>query len=155
MSNIVLQRDVSDLGLLKYLSAASAATGGGGGNSATTTGVTVDRQSGKSMPNALALAIVYDGTLATGKALQFGYAVQDSPDGTNWSDYQTATYASVATGATAASVVSGQLQVAVNLTSARRYVRANYATNLTATQTDTAVARAVGFFGGYDRYAEP
>lgn len=153
MSTIVLQRDVGSLGSLKRLSAASAATAGGSGDSATTTGATIDRMgfSGGSMPKTLAAALPYEATLATGKTLSFGYAVQDSADASNWSDYQTATYAVVATGATAASAAAGELAIDVNLTSARRYIRLNYATDLSATQTDTAVARAVGFFAGFDR----
>lgn len=150
---IVLQKDVGPLGALKRLSAAASATAAGTGDSTTTTGVTIDRFgfSAGGRPDALALAIVWDAVLATSKTLSIGYAVQDSADGTNWSDYQTATYAVVATGSTAASALSGEREVSVNLTAARRYVRANFAVDLSATQTDTAAARAVGFFAGFDR----
>jgi hypothetical protein len=153
MADIVLQRDVGSLGSLQRLSAASSATAASTGDSTTTTGATIDRMGFPSgaMPMSLAAAIAYEAVLATSKTLSFGYAAQDSADGTNWSDYQTATYAVVATGATAASAASGQLEVGVNLTSARRYFRFNYATDLSATQTDTAAARAVGFFAGFDR----
>lgn len=153
MSDIVLQRDIGSLGSLQRLSAAASATAAGSGDSTTTTGATIDRAgfAAGSMPNALALAVIWDATQATSKTLSIGYAVQDSADGTNWSDYQTATYAAVATGATAASVAQGSFEVSVNLSSARRYVRANFAVDLSATQTDTAVARAVGFFAGFDR----
>ena len=153
MADIVLLRDVGSLGSLLRLSATSAATAGGAGDATTTTGATIDRMGFASagMPMTAAVAIAYDATLATGKTLSFGYAVQDSADGVTWADYQTGTYAAVATGATAASVAAGQMEIGVNLTSARRYVRFNYATDLSATQTDTAVARAVGFFAGSDR----
>jgi len=153
MADIVLQRDVASLGSLKRLSAAASATAASTGDSTTTTGVTIDRAAfaGGSLPNALALSVLYEATLATSKTLSIGYAVQDSADGSNWSDYQTATYAAVATGATAASVVVGEFEVGVNLSSARRYVRANFALDLSATQTDTAAARAAGFFAGFDR----
>lgn len=153
MSDIVLQRDVVSLGALKRLSAAASATAAGAGDSTTTTGATIDRMGfgNGSMPNTMALSVLWDATLATGKALSVGYAVQDSPDGANWSDYQTGTYAAVATGATAASVAAGEFEVGVNLGSARRFVRANFALDLSATQTDTAVARAAGFFAGFDR----
>ncbi|CAN5576589.1 hypothetical protein BH10PSE14_BH10PSE14_06680 [soil metagenome] len=153
MSDIVLQRDVGSLGSLLRLSAAASAVAAGAGDSTTTTGATIDRMgfSSGSMPMTMAAAIIYDATLATAKTLSFGYAVQDSADGSTWADYQTATYAVVATGATAASVAAGQLEVGVNLTSARRFVRFNFAPDLSATQTDTAVARAVGFAAGFDR----
>ncbi|MFO1126362.1 MAG: hypothetical protein U1E25_14535 [Methylocystis sp.] len=153
MADLVLQRNVGALGALKRLSAAAAATAASTGDSTTTTGATIDRFgfSGGARPDSLALGVAWDATLATDKTLSIGYAVQDSPDGSNWSDYQTATYAAVATGSTAASVAAGMFEASVNLTSARRYVRANFAIDLSATQTDTAVARAVGWFGGFDK----
>jgi hypothetical protein len=153
MTSLVLMKDVASLGALKRLSAAAAATAASTGDSTTTTGATIDRFgfSASGRPDSLSLAVIWEATLATSKTLSIGYAVQDSPDGTNWSDYQTATYAAVATGSTAASALVGEFEAAVNLSSARRYVRANFAVDLSATQTDTAVARAVGFFAGFDR----
>lgn len=151
MSDIVLQRDVGSLGSLKRLSAAATAVAAGTGDAATTTGATIDRASfsAGSLPKSLAAAIVYDATLASGKTLSIGYAAQDSADGTNWSDYQTATYAVVATGPSGGGAVSGETEISVNLTSARRYIRLNFAPDLNATGTDTAVARAVGFLAGF------
>ncbi|ANM12054.1 hypothetical protein [Rhizobium sp. N324] len=152
-STIVTQHNIGELGSLRRLSAAAAATAAGAGDSTTTTGITIDRMGfvGSSMPGSAVFAVLWDATLATGKTVSFGYAVQDSVDGTNWSDYATATYAVVGTGSTAASALAGQLQANIDLGSARRYVRFNFATDLSATQTDTAVARAAGFFGGFDR----
>lgn len=156
MSDIVLQRDVGSLGSLKRLSASASAVAAGTGDAATTTGATVDRMgfSSGSMPNTLAAAIIYDATLASGKTLSIGYAAQDSADGSNWSDYQTATYAVVATGPSGGGAVSGEMEISVNLTSARRYVRLNSNPDLNAAGTDTAVTRAAGFFAGFDRLAQ-
>jgi hypothetical protein len=152
-STIVLQHNVGALGALKRLSAAAAAVAAGAGDATTVTGVTIDRMGFGlgSMPNSAVFAILYDATLATGKTLSLGYAVQDSADNSNFSDYATATSAVIATGATAASVVAGELQVDVDLQSARRFVRFNHFPDLSATQTDTSVTRATGFFGGFDR----
>jgi hypothetical protein len=104
------------------------------------------------MPNALAAAVAWEAVLATGKTLSIGYAVQDSADAhrTGRTTRPRPTRA-VATGSTAASAGAGEFEVSVNLTSARRYVRFNFAEDLSATQTDTAAARAVGFFAGFDR----
>ena len=149
----ILSKDVGSLGALKRLTAAASATAAGAGDSSTTTGVTIDRMGFASggLPGSLALSVLWEAVLATGKALSIGYAVQDSPDGANWSDYQTGTYAAVATGSTGASALAGEYEIGVNLSSARRYVRANFAIDLSATQTDTAAARAAGFFAGFDR----
>jgi hypothetical protein len=153
---LVLTRDVESLVTLKRLSAAASATAGGSGNSTTTTGVTIDRgQWSQGMPKSLDAIVAYEATLATSKTLSIGYDIQDSPDGSNFSDYQTATYAVVATGSTAASAAAGEFKISASLTSARRYVRLNFAVNLSATQTDTAVARAVGAFAGFERNPAP
>lgn len=153
MSDIVLQANVASLGSLKSLSGPAAATAAGTGDSSTTTGRTVDRFAFASggIPGTLAAGVAWDATLATSKTLSVGYAVQDSADGSTWADYQTATYAVVATGTTGASVLGGELEVPVDLRSARRYVRVNFALDLSATGTDTAVARSIGFFAGFDR----
>lgn len=153
MSDIVLQRDVGSLGVLKRLGATASAVAAGTGDSTTTTGTTIDRFAFASsgLPRALAAGVLYDATLASGKTLSIGYAVQHSDDGSTWADYQTATYAVVATGASGGSTVAGELEIGVFLGSAKRYVRLNSAVDLSATGTDTAVTRAVGFFAGFDR----
>lgn len=156
MSDIVLQQDVGSLGSLLRLSAEATATAGGAGNSATTTGATIDRFAfgSASPPGSVEAAVLFDATLASGKTLSIGYSIQDSPDGSNWSDYQTATYAVVATGPSGGGAVSGQLQIGARLTSARRYVRLNSALTLSATGTDTAITRGAGFFAGFDRLGQ-
>jgi hypothetical protein len=153
MTDIVLQHDVGSLGSLLRLTAAAAATAAGAGDSTTTTGATIDRfgSFSGSMPESMVFAIPWDATLATSKTLSIGYAVQTSDDGASWTDFQTATYAVVATGATAASVLAGTFQVGVDLTAARRYLRGDFAMDLSATGTDTSAARGVGFFAGFDR----
>jgi len=156
MADIVLQHDVGSLGALRRLSAAAAATAGGSGDATTTTGVTIDRVGGfsaGSMPDSMVLGVVWDAVLATSKTLTVGYAIQDSADGSTWADYQTGSTV-VATGSTAASASSGQVEVSVDLGSAKQYVRANTAPDLSATQTDTCVTRSVGFFAGFDRLAQ-
>ncbi len=151
-STIVTQHNIGQLGAVKRLSAAASATAAGTGDSTTTTGATIDRFGfGAGIPSSMVLGVVYDATLATDKTLSIGYAVQDSADGSTWADYATATYATVAAGTTAASVAAGAFEANIDLSSAKRYVRANFALDLSATQTDTAVARAVGFMGGFDR----
>lgn len=152
MAGIVTQRNIAQMGVLKRLSAAAAATAAGTGDATTTTGTTIDRFSlvSGSMPFSASFAVIYDATLGSGSTLSIGYAVQDSADNSSWSDFQTATYAVVATGASGGSTAAGELEIAVNLLNARRYVRLNFNPDLSRGATDTAVARAVGFFGGFD-----
>jgi hypothetical protein len=153
MADSVLQKDGAQLGAFKRLSAAASAVAAGAGDATTVTGATIDRFAlgGGSLAGSLAAGVVFDTTLATGKTLSIGYAVQDSADGANWADYQTATYAVVATGSTGASVIAGEAEFDIGLGSARRFVRFNHNPDLSATQTDTALTRAAGFFAGFDR----
>lgn len=154
MSDIVLQKDVAGLGSILRLSAHGAATAGGAGDATTVTGVTVDRFSigNGSMPIVANVGVAYEATLASGATLSIGYAVQDSVDGSTWADYQTATYAVVATGPNGGGAKTGVFDLgSVNLSSARRYVRLNYMPDLSAANTDTANTRAIGFVAGFDR----
>ena len=155
--NISTIRDIQSLGVLKRLSAAAAATAAGAGDAATTTGVTIDRAgfATGSMPMSADIAVVWDATVATGKTLSIGYAIQDSADGSTFADYQVATYSVVATGVTAASVLAGEFKIPVSLTSARRYIRVNSNIDLNNSATDTAVSRSVGFFAGFDKIPSP
>lgn len=154
MSDIVLQRDVASLGSLLRLSAAATATAGGTGDATTVTGATVDRFGvvPGSFPNVMNAGVVYEAVLASGATLSIGYAIQDSADGTTFSDYQTATAAVVATGPSGGGTKSGVFDLgSINLSSARRYIRLNFYPDLSAANTDTAAFRAVGFSAGYDR----
>ncbi len=153
--DLVLARDVEALITNRQLTLPSTYTAGAG--TGTTTGVTIDREgfSNGSLPNSIAADVAWEATLATGKTLSIGYAIQTSDDNSSWTDYQTASPAVVGTGSTAASVVSGNLKVSASLTSARRYVRMNTTLAMSATQTDTSAAQAFGTLAGFDRNPSP
>lgn len=157
MGDIVVQRNIGAEGTLKRLSDHSTAIAGSTGDTTSVTGITIDRAGfgNGSLPLSAVMGVVFETTLASGATLSLGYAVQEGADGTNWSDYQTGTYAVVATGPSGGGAVKGQFDVAVNLSSARRYVRINYQPKHSATGTDTSYADAVGFFAGFDRLAAP
>lgn len=156
MSDIVTQRNIGALGDLVRLTDHGTSTAAGTGDAASITGLTIDREGfSNGMPLSALMGVIYEATLASGKTLSIGYAVQDSPDGSNWSDYQTATYQVVSTGGSGGSTNKGEFNVQVNLSSARRYVRFNYNPDLNATGTDTSYSDGVGFLGGWDRLAAP
>jgi hypothetical protein len=156
MGDIVQTKNIGALIDVVRAGAAAAATAGGSGNTTTTTGATIDRMGyGGSMPRSALASIIYDATLASGKTLSLGYSVQNAPDGSTWTDYATATYAVVATGASGGSVAAGEFNIQVDLNNAQRYVRFNTNPSLSATGTDTAVTRAVLAIAGFDRLAAP
>ena len=157
MGDIVTQKNIAALGDLKRLADHSTAVAAGAGNATTVTGLTIDRQgfSTGALPRSAQFGVLYEATLASGNTLSFGYAVQHSANNSDWTDYQTAgsTVVSTATGGAAAPKAS--FNVAVDLANAKRYVRFNYAPNLSAAGTDTCYADAVGFFGGFDKLPAP
>lgn len=150
MGDIVLQHNIGAYGDLKRLADHGTSTAGGTGDATSITGLTIDRLGfgSGSPPQSALVGVLYEATLASGATLSIGYSVQDSADGTNFSDYQTATYAVVSTGASGGSTNKGSFNVQVDLTNARRYVRFNYNPDLSATGTDTTYSDAVGFFAG-------
>lgn len=153
MSDITLQRNVGALGDLKRLTAHGTSTAGGSGDGTTITGLTIDREGfgNGSLPLSALMSVIFEATLQSGATLSIGYDVQNSPDGSTWTDYQTATYAVAATGPSGGGAVAGEFNVQVNLTSAMRYVRLNYAPKCSSTATDTTYSDGVGFFAGFDR----
>ena len=152
MADIVIQKNIGAMVDIVRASAAASAVAAGTGDATTTTGSTIDRMGyGGSMPRSALFSVIYDATLASGKTLSMGYAVQNSPDNSTWTDYQTATYAVVATGATGGSVAAGEFNIQVDLNNASRYIRINSNPDLNASGTDTAVTRAVAALGGFDR----
>jgi hypothetical protein len=157
MPDVLTQHNVASLGTLQRLTDHSTATAGGSGDATSVTGNTIDRMgfSTGSMPRSAVMGVAYEATLASGKTISFGYAVQDSADSSTWADYQTATFAVVSTGASGGSTNKGTFEVPVDLNNARRYIRFNYQPDLSATGTDTAYADGVGFLAGFDRLPAP
>lgn len=157
MGDIVQTKNIGALVDVERAADHATSTAGGTGDATTVTGTTIDRQgfSSGALPQSALFGVLYEATLQSGKTLSIGYAVQEGPDGTNWSDYQTATYAVVSTGASGGSTNKGQFNVPVDLTGARRYVRFNYSPKCSATATDTTYSDAVGVFGGFPRLAAP
>lgn len=136
-------------------------TAAGTGDNTTKTGLAIDREaiSGGvgSPPDSAVFSLLADATLASGATLSVAWTIQDSADNSNWATYGSNTTASTAflTGPSGGGRVTGQSSFNVNLSSARRYVRANFVPDLSAAGTDTAVAIAVATLAGYDRLASP
>lgn len=161
MGDILTQRNIGALGDLLRLTDQASVTAAGAGDATTVTGQTIDRMllgaSGTtgSLPLSALVAVLFSATLASGKTLSVTFDVQDSADGTNFSDYATSSAIVAATGPSGGGTVRGQTELQVSLTSARRYFRLLFVPDLSATGTDTAVAIGAAFVGGFDRLAAP
>ncbi len=84
-------------------------------------------------------------TLAAANTFTVSAKVQDSATGTSgWADFGSPTNNLVLTGAADGSTESGLLELNLNLTTAKRYIRAVITGTLSAAETDTA--RAAGAF---------
>jgi hypothetical protein len=169
MADIVLQRNVSALIDVKALSAPLSWTAGGAADSVTDTGATIDREGfvGGGIALSADVDFYYSATLGSGHTLAVSFDLQDSPDGTNFSDFMTEASAVVATGPSGGGVVTGVARMSVpnasipagapgvNLSTARRYLRLLFVPHLSAAGTDTAIVGTLGVFGGFDRLAAP
>lgn len=146
----VYLHDIAALGSVKNLSAPASATAGGTGNTTATIGHSIDRFGFLgSIAGCAAFALLWEATLTAGATLTLAYVVQQSPDGTNWSDYASGSSV-VATGNSTGSAQYGAFEIGVDLHSAGRYVRLNSTPTLSASTGDTANTQATGFFAGFD-----
>ncbi len=157
MNTVVLQHNVGSLIDLKRASDHSTATAGGTGASTTVTGLSIDRQgfSNGALPLSALFGVIYETTLQSGATLSLGTDIQSSPDNSDWTDFQTATYAVVATGPSGGGAVKGSFNVAVDLGNAQRYVRFNYNPAFSSTGTDTFYGDAVGAMAGFPHLPSP
>jgi hypothetical protein len=180
MADFSTQKHIGDIIDVKALSSSLSWTAGGASDSATWTGISVDRMnfSTSYMPHTADFDVFYDATLASGAHLSLSFDVQSAPDGSTWSDYATEASQIVATGPSGGGRVVGIARMTVssaddpsiasatnlpgqtatpslNLSSAQRFVRFNFAPHLSSAGTDTAIAAAVGVFAGFDGLQAP
>jgi hypothetical protein len=172
MSDIVVQRNIAALIDPKsVLNAAYTWTAGGASDSITFTSSSVDRESLStgSLPLSADVEVYYAATLGSGQTLSLYWDLQDSPDGTNFSDFATEASTVIATGPSGGGVVSGVARMTVQSTAdnpvpgpgvklggARRYLRFLGVPHLSRTGTDTAVVQAIGIvLGGFDVLPAP
>lgn len=159
MTDMVVGKNIGALVTHRNGSTSNSVTAGGTGNNTTKTGIKYDRQAvsgGVGSPPLSAVASVdFDATLASGATLSLAITVSDSADNSTFAAYATNASAVVATGPSGGGAVSGQQNLNVNLSTARRYVRVDHVPVMSAAGTDTALTRASVLFSGYDRLAAP
>lgn len=124
----------------------TAVTAGAGGDNTAVTGVIIDRAA-LGWPKSGVVAIPFTATLAASQTLSVAITVQDG-DAANLSDAGTFATRANAVVATGVGTVTGTIELDVNFTGAKRYVRANFTPDLSATGTDTAALSEVIVFGG-------
>jgi hypothetical protein len=155
--NRVIQTDIHSVISARVASANTSITAGGAGDNTAITGSSIDRAQFGAPPLCADLLLQFDATLAQAATLTLKTVkVQDSADGSTWADYVTFTDPGVvATGPTGGGNVTGVTRLGVNLSSARRYVRAVFTPDLSAGGTDTAKLLAAFVFAGFDAIPSP
>jgi len=116
-----------------------SATAGGSGDATEIDGATVNRAT-YGMPQSALLKIQWVTSLTAAKTLAFTVTLQDSADGSAWSDVTVSDFASAITVATGALTDDEDFWTArLKLSGLRQYVRAQVKPDLSHTSTDTAI----------------
>lgn len=145
-----LTRNVAGLVTVKAGSTSNSLTAAGSGDNTAKTGISIDREA-IGMPLSAVCTVLADATLASGANLKVTFTIRSSSDNSTFTDYQTTAAQTTLTAVGGATTKTGQISLAVNLSSAYRYVRFDHVPDLSAAGTDTALTRAVWVFGGEDR----
>lgn len=118
------------------------ATAGGTGDATEVDGAYVDRLASDHGPfMSMKVIITFTTTLAAAATLTFAGNMQDATTsgGSGVADYGTAfTATTVATGPSGGGTVTGTVEIDVDLSAAREFVRVQLTPNLSAANTDTA-----------------
>lgn len=147
-----LTRNLAGLVTVRAGSTSNALTAAGTGDNTTKAGISIDRQA-LNLPLTAVAAVMADATLTSGANLKVTFTVSHSDDNSSFTDYQTTGAQTTLTAVGGASTKTGKISLAVNLSTAKRYVRLDHVPDLSAAGTDTALTRAVWVFGGEDRNA--
>lgn len=119
-------------------------------------GVTIDRNAQDDLYMSAKVIIPYAPTLAAGETLTILHNMQDSPEGSTWTDFTNSTGGTVttsvigSTGSTAANTTDGVVQQDYSIGGAKRYVRIQVTATLSAAATDLVDIAGVMVFGGGD-----
>lgn len=135
----------------------NAVTAAGAGDATEVNGAWQSRKGTKGIAMSAKLVISYTTTLAQGATLSFAGNFQDADTvgGSGAADFGDAVAEKiVATGGTGGSTVTGTVEIDINLSPAREFVRAQMTPNLSAGATDTAAWHMdYVFFGDHNQPA--
>ncbi|WP_316184713.1 hypothetical protein [Bradyrhizobium sp. SZCCHNRI1003] len=152
MDNL-LKHDLGSLVTPKLGAAFGAATAGGTGDNTAVTGIAVDRFAAN-MPRAAVVLVLWQAALAQNATLTLKTCeIEQSADGQNWDATKLVSFADpgvVGTGGAGGSTARGMVKLAIDLSSAKRYVRFNHTPDLSAANTDTSNTAVAWVLSGHD-----
>lgn len=160
--NMAQERNIGAYLAVKDGGASGEITAGGSGDATEVDGKTVDLLglSAKFRSAVLVFgAVQASGDIANTKVCSVTANLQDSADGSTWTDFtptgesavNIVSAQTIITGDGGATIISGTYAKAVDLSAARRYVRCQFTPDLSATGTDTATVQLTWVLGGGDQ----
>lgn len=142
-------RDIGEEVITKQAYLATASVAAGTGDATEIDGTTINRAALGNMYESCKLTIIGAATLASGLLITLVANLQDSADGSTWADFGTALALTTAgTGGSGGDEQQFDIDLDNDIRPAKQYLRAQVTSNLTATQTDTALVSGVLVFGG-------
>ena len=142
-------RDIGEEIITRSAILPTASVAAGTGDATEIDGTSFNRSGLGNLYESCKLTIIGAATLASGLLITVVANLQDSANGSDWTDFGTAlALTTAATGASGGSEVEFDVDLDNDIRPARQYLRAQVTTNLTATQTDTALVSGELVFGG-------
>jgi hypothetical protein len=144
-----MNRDLDTSIKVKRAATNTSVTAGGTGDATEVAGVAIQRTV-IGLPRSAVFAIPFTATLAATKTLSIACIVEhSSAAASGYADLVNVASAVVATGATGGSTETGCVEIGVDLSGAKDYVRIRFTPDLSATATDTAALSAVAVLGSF------
>ena len=144
-----LGKDIKSETYSKFAFPSTAVTAGGSGDNTEVDGATIDLSAIPASPRSIVFEVPFRAVLAAAATGIITSNLQDSADGSSWTDITTPAVLLTLTGGGGGTTEVGVARIGYDLSKARRYVRIQATPNLSATSVDTAVmGAAVALFGG-------
>lgn len=142
-----MNRDLDPRIKVKYAAANTSVTAAGSGDATEVTGAAIQRST-IGYPLSAVFVIPYLISLTAAKTFSLAYVVETSASSSSgYSDLVNVSATVIATGALTAS--AGQVEIPVDLSGAKDYVRIRFTPDLSHTSTDTAGLSAIAVFGSF------
>lgn len=144
-----LGKDIKGDTISKFALVSTSATAGGSGDATEIDGASIDTTALSAKVQSVVFEIPCRAVLGAANTLVVIGNLQDSANGSDWTDITDSATLLTLTGGSGGSTETGTARMGYDLTKARRYVRCQVTPDLNRANTDTAVIGAgVAVFGG-------
>lgn len=134
-----LGKDIKAVLFSMFALQSTSATAGGSGDATEVNGTTIDLTQVPGSPNSVVFELPFRAVLGAANTGKITANLQDSPNGSDWTDITAPADILLLTGKSGGSTELGVARIGFDLTKARRYIRIQATPDLSAANTDTAV----------------